>query len=57
MIYFIIGCSLTLNVILILFILIALRVKFIDCGNIFKFFKDDRVASNMITKTILEDDY
>lgn len=57
MIYFIIGCSLTLNAILILFILIALRVKFIDCGNIFKFFKDDRVASNMITKTILEDDY
>lgn len=57
MIYFVIGCSLTLNVVLILFILIALRVKFIDCGNIFKFFKDDRVAEKIITKTILDDDF
>ena len=56
-IYFLLGLSITLNIFLIFVILIALRLKFLDCGNIFRFFKDDRVAYNIATKTILDEDW
>ena len=54
---FFLGVSLTLNIVSIFLFLIAIRKKFIDFGNIFKFFSDDKVASNVVNKTILDDDY
>ncbi len=54
---FLFGFSVTLNIVLSLILAILIRVKFFDCGNIFHFFKDDRVANNIVNKTILDDDF
>lgn len=55
MIWFFFGVSLTLNIVLIVVLIIFLRFKFIDCGNVLKFFKDDSVVNKMEAKMFLDE--
>ena len=43
---FLLGISLTLNIML----LLILKIKYHDCGNIFHIFKDDSVADKIAMK-------
>ena len=54
MMLFLFGVSITLNIVLIITLAIFLRIRYIDCGNIFNFFKDDAVVDRMAAKDFLE---
>lgn len=47
---FICGVSITMNI----FLLFFLRIKFSDCGNIFKIFSDNSVARKVAQKKFFE---
>ena len=52
---FLLGVSITLNIAFGIILAVILRVKYSDCGNVFKIFRDDSVADKVAMKDFFDE--